>query len=255
MRGLMFHLIAGVLPLSLFQALGSAAPITFSASDFGDSLWSTLVIYQHGAGGTAYGWHVHSGGHIGGYRRCRITLNAGDGPTAVWGFHRCLPFGYDPETQGDIVSIDYYEYALAIKPPSGGHNTGPGVRQDGVVYRAAGLFAYESSWTRKSMTGLRASDFTPVGGPSSAHPDFSSTGSPLEVGFVTGYSTPSTQHSSYSVDIGIDNWTFIIYPIPEPATLALLVLGGCLALLRRSGIRRRREELVLQRNFLGGVSV
>jgi len=213
----------------------NAGPIVFSATDFGDALWSETVVYAGGPGGAVSGWHVGSGGHTGAYRQCRISINAG-GPAAVWGFHRCIPFSYDPQTQGAIDSVDYAAYLIGLP---GAHNTGPAVRQNGVVYAAYGLLADDAAWTHKSLAGLTASDFQVIGG--TAHPDFSSTGLAFEVGFITGYSTPNPNHGSYSVDSGIDNWTFIINPveddvIPEPAGLGLL--GFAVLLARR---RRRRS--------------
>ena len=41
------------------------------------------------------------------------------------------------------------------------------------------------------------------------------------------------EHGVYQIDTGIDNWTLVINPVPEPATLLLLALGGLLALRPR----------------------
>ena len=201
--------------------------VTYSATNFNDSLWSTTVIYASGAGGSASGWRVGSGGHNGAYRQTRMTLNAGSGPTTVWSFHNCTIFTYEPQIQGAIESIDYSEYGIRLTGPQ---NTGPAVRQNGVFYIAPGLLVNESSWTKKSSSGLTEESFHVVGG--TAHPDFSETAPPLELGFATGISTPSSQHGSTTTDIGIDNWALVVHPVPEPATLSLLALGG-LAMVRR----------------------
>jgi len=101
-------------------------------------------------------------------------------------------------------------------------NTGPAIRQNGVVYIADGLLVTETSWTHESLTGLVAADFYVVGGPSSAHPDFSATAPPFEMGFVTMRRTLVEDHGVYQVEIGIDNWTFVVNPVPEPLSMAFM---------------------------------
>lgn len=206
--------------------IASADPIVFSATDFGDALWDVTVVNTTGGGGSASGWHVETGGHAGGWRQCRITLNAG-GPASVWAFHRCIPFTYDPAAQGAISTVDFADYGIIV---TGQHDTGPAIRQNGVVYAVTGLLVTEDSWTRHTLTGLTESDFHAIGG--TAMPDFSAGGSALEVGFITGCATLVDDHGVYQVETGIDNWTFTANPVPEPASLSLLALGG-LALLRR----------------------
>jgi len=237
--------------LSVFSCYADplfADPVVYSATDFGDALWDTTVIYESGVTGSVSGWHVETGGHTGAFRQCRVTLDAG-GPGAVWGFHRCIPFTFSPQTQGAIDWIDHSEYAISIDPPGYGHNTGPAIRQEGVVYVVSGLFTYETSWTYKSLTNLVASDFYVVGSPSSAHPDFSANGSPFEIGFVTGHSTKISQHGSRDVDVGIDNWTFVVNPVPEPFSLAFLgsAFVGVLAYRLRRGATGREVALCPRR--------
>ena len=226
-----FQIVCVVVGLATWNhSVAGAAPITFSETNFDNSIWDTTVVYAGGAGGSVSGWRVYPGGHSGAYRRCRITMNSG-GPAAVWGFHHYAAFAYDLQVEGAIESIDYYAYLIGFP---GDNNTGPAIRQNGVVYAVPGLLATDPDWTGKSFVDLVDTDFHVIGG--SAHPDFSGTGAPIEVGFITGHSTPSTQHGSYNVETGIDNWTFVITPVPEPATLSLLALGG-LAMIRR---RRNR---------------
>jgi len=54
----------------------------------------------------------------------------------------------------------------------------------------------------------------------------------MELGFAVGHSLPGN-HGDKDYDSGIDNWTFTVNPVPEPATLSLLALGGLVILRRR----------------------
>jgi hypothetical protein len=219
--------VAAAMVLGLCSSAALADPVIFSATDFGDVYWDIPVVITSGAGGTASGWHVETGGHTGAYRQCQITFNEG-GPASVWAFHRCIQFSYEPATQGAISSVDYSEWVISMGSPAG-QDTGPALRQNGTVYAVSSLFAGDADWTHKWIDGLQASDFTAVGG--SGHPDFSASGEIFDVGFISLHSTPTLQHGAFSNDIGIDNWTFTV--VPEPATLSLLALGGLLALRRR----------------------
>jgi len=230
-RGVARAATAGGLALVCVVLIAStpclAAPVVFSATDFGDSLWDVTVVCAAGAGGAASGWQVENAGHGGAYRRNRISVNAG-GPAYVWAFHCCLPFTYDPNVQGAVASVDYAAYLIGLP---GAHNTGPAIRQDGVGYAVTDLLAEDATWTLKSFSDLTEQDFRVIGG--TAHPDFSASGSAFYLGYITGYSTPSSQHGAYDMDTGIDNWTFTVHPVPEPAALSLLALGGAVEMARR----------------------
>jgi hypothetical protein len=53
-----------------------------------------------------------------------------------------------------------------------------------------------------------------------AHPDFSSTGSPIQFGYASGSGTAGT--SSGLTMSGVDNWSVDIIGVPEPSPLTLL---------------------------------
>jgi hypothetical protein len=208
-------------------ALGcvSVASAAFIVSDgtFNDSDWQ-LTYDGPGAGSVAY--QVNSGGSPGEYRR---IVNAVPPPgTQITTFHRRLGLPYDPQAQGAIASLDYSEDALN-EGWGQGQGAAPAIFQNGAVYGGPYFYTPETSWVQHSFSDLTAQSFWKWAGPGNEHPDFSATASPLEFGFLRANSQPGFR----GISAGIDNWTFAITPVPEPAALLLLVFGGQV-------IRRRR---------------
>ena len=120
--------------------------------------------------------------------------------------------------------------------------TGLILRQSGSIYWPSGFQAYGL----QGATGWYGSStlYQNMGSPSNwelvngtAHPNFSSSGAPIEFGFWTGYYFWSD--GGTCID-GVDNWAVNITstPIPEPA--AVILLGVCLLpLLARKRLARQ----------------
>jgi hypothetical protein len=209
---------------------------------FNNSDWSlTVVTNATGTGSTAQGFQVATGGNPNEYRRVRHQLVVTGPPYngAVFSFHLNNNALYTPSTQGAISYIDYSEDSINFVPdtivPGNGQASGLLIFQNGKYYRQQNpllIMPYSgySTWTANPAPGLLAADFaevTPAGvvNPGS-NPDFSATGSIMQLGFHRG----NSGNGGYNTDCGIDNWSVNI--VPEPATVMLLPVGG-LALLRR----------------------
>jgi sugar lactone lactonase YvrE len=204
-------------------------PVAFFDGTFNASDWESSIVSHVGAG-TVTAWQEASGGDPGQFMDVQLHLPPGSSPRNIWTFERRIGATYDPRTQGAIATIDYSEEAIQLYSyplPTGhsdGQATGAAIRQDGVVYYGGYALVPETTWTTKSFTGLVASDFHSASDPS-VHPDFSSSGSPIELGFYRANSEPSQW--SATTRVGIDNWSFAVFPeagavIPEPLSMAFM---------------------------------
>ncbi len=225
---------------SLTLAASSAhAVVNFFDGIFNNSDWTLNVITNAtGVGSSSTGLQFLTGGNPNEYRRIRNNLlvsNPGNG--AVIGFHMNVTAFYTPSSQGAITSINYSEDSINfVNQPGGGQATGLAILQNGIYYRQQTPilvmpFIPFSAWTANSAPGLTASSFaevTPAGIVNiSSNPDFSATGTIMQLGFSRGNSA----NGNINTDCGIDNWRVSI--IPAPGATALLGLGGLVALRRR----------------------
>lgn len=237
-------LACALLALVSVAVAGSAqASVIFNDGTFNNSDWSlTVVTNATGTGSTAQGLQVPTGGNPNEYRRVRHQLVVTGPPFngAVHSLHLNNNAFYTPSTQGAISYIDYSEDSINFVPdtivPGNGQGAGLLIRQSGKYYRQNNpllIMPYSgySTWTANPAPGLLAADFfevTPLGTVlSTSHPDFSATGSIMQLGFYRG----NSGNGGYDTDCGIDNWHVNI--VPEPASVGLLALGGLLFLNRR----------------------
>jgi hypothetical protein len=183
---------------------------------FDDNQWDEYV-EVFGAGGTGGGGHLRFNGQEGAdYRQITITVNSavGSGSTAqvaVFTYKRSTR--YSAPNDGQIFSVDYSEDSILQAGGGNGQYGAPAMRQNGKNYTlvpGAGAFATpETSWTRKSVNGLRQNDFRTLSS-ASDHPDFSATGAPIEMGFMRMHSVPAGNREETKRG-GIDNWALTLY--------------------------------------------
>lgn len=189
-----------------------ARAIVASDGTFNPSDWDVTIFYAPGNGGRIdVADQVPTGGNPGAYREIGLTVYGTDYQhpySGIWTFHRYIPFVYNPSVDGAIALIDYDEDWIHLSGPGDGEATGPALRQGGVVYFDGPFATPDFEWTHLGLTGLRATDFIRAD-LSGAHPDFSSSGGPIEIGF---YRANSASDGGYSEDCGIDNWTLNIHP-------------------------------------------
>ncbi len=239
----MSRFLLSVAVVALVAVAGSAQATTYFDGVFNNSDWSlTVVTNATGTGSTAQGFQVTTGGNPNEYREVRHQLFVTGSPYngAVFSLHLNNNAFYTPSTQGAISYIDYSEDSINFIPdtivPGDGQSAGLLILQNGKYYRQQNpllIMPYSgySTWTANPAPGLLAADFAEVTlagvvNPGS-NPDFSATGSIMQLGFHRG----NSGNSGYETDCGIDNWYVNI--VPEPASAGLLAMGGLLALRRR----------------------
>jgi hypothetical protein len=221
-------------------ATSTTTPVAiFSDSTFRPQDWSVTTMVL-GPGGNASISQETQGGNGGAYRAYSHTVNT---PTAseesyLSVFHFRNDAIYDPSILGPISSIGYSEDTI-VSGGAGDIGAGLAIMQGGRFF--VGGYRIDSGqpyWANHSCSSLAAEDFKVwvpgVGFDTSAHPDFSASGSPITFGFLRANSGDAGLWG-YSVSGGTDNWTVTV--IPEPASLSLLALAS-LALLRRKKTTR-----------------
>jgi hypothetical protein len=109
------------------------------------------------------------------------------------------------------VSVDYSESSIN---QSGGNvqYSAPAIRQNGKNYTLVpggkAFTVSETSWTNHSLTGLTQNDFRTIATPSD-HPDFSASGSRIEVGFMR-VQVVQPNASNAETRAGIDNYRLVL---------------------------------------------
>jgi hypothetical protein len=219
-------LLVGWLLIVATDAL--AGPAVILDQTFADADW-TIVTLTVGAGGFTEAVQ-DADGIPGPSRRVRVVVNAAPSPTefsAIYGVHLFSGTTYDPQTQGAIANVDYYERALLVTGFGDGQATGIALRQAGEVYiRQVGVTP-DRLWTQKQATGVLASGFVHLvqGGSDAAQPDFSTAGGPIEFGFYRADST-SPGANGYEIVASIDDWTVLVNP-PCAGDGACMYGDGC----------------------------
>jgi hypothetical protein len=183
-------------------------------SEFNDDNWDEEV-QAFGAGGSGGAGQLHFNGQAAaGYRQVTIDVNgAGSGSAAqVAVFSIKRRDVYFPSSDGTILWIDHSEDSIHQQ---GGTNqySAPALRQNGKLYTlvpGGKAFATpEPVWTRHTLTNLRQDDFRTLASPAD-HPDFSTNGGRIELGFMRLVTVPAGG-SGVTVKSGIDNWTLTLY--------------------------------------------
>ncbi len=225
-----------------------ADPVTFSDGTFNDADWAATQIGLPLCGcvdeGSFVAGQVATGGNPGAYRETHLVWS-GPGPIVGHLNHNAV---YDPAVEGAITTLDYSFDNIELS------NYGVGyamlISQNGTGYIAfpvLGLGLDDTTsplWTHVSHTGLTASEFWEDNS-NGTHPDFSSSGAPIQFGYWTS-DGGLWVHEDLS---GIDNWSVTLNsgleppPVPEPEPSSspepssVLLLGsivvGMMAFFRR----------------------
>jgi hypothetical protein len=185
-----------------------------SETEFDDGQWEE-VVQTFGAGGSGGAGRLHFNGQaFAAYRQVTVDVsNAGSGSAAqVAVFSIKQGATYFPSTDGAILWIDHSEESIHQQGGTSQYSA-PAIRQNGKLYTlvpGGGAFAVsESVWTRHTLTNLRQDAFRTIASPAD-HPDFSTNGGRIEVGFMRVVAVPAGGNG-VTVRAGIDNWTLTMY--------------------------------------------
>lgn len=213
----------------LLISLSAGATVVFNDGVFNDADW-TMTAFGFGGGGSAAGVQVVGGGNPEAYRQVTDSVNGFDGTfTAVHGYSLSPLMIFNPAVDGAITGIDYsYDYA------TNGAQVGVALalKQHGSYFFSwpSAYSIVSGGWGSNGHSGLTAADFALSSGSGSL--DFSVSGAPIEIGFMTANSTP---YYPYIASIGIDNFSVTLRAtaVPEPGAMGLLLTAGLGLLARR----------------------
>ena len=241
-----------LIPLILFSLVWQplqASPYFDGTFNTGD--WSTTTSLEGSGSGTATLTQNGSGGNGGGsFAEIELDFDGdpgiGNRPNDLWiaGVFLNTTAVYD-FSQGEILSLDYSEYAKYIEATDfpcpgnafcnigGQHVAGVALSQGGNLYihTIASTGPLSDGW-HEIADNVTANEFGLVSNGAIKSPDFSSnpnfvSGSDITFGFYR-YTTHTNQGAFHRTH-GIDDWSVTLNtagaPAPEPGPLALLALG------------------------------
>jgi len=209
-------ILALVFSFLALAANSSLADVTFYDGTFDPSDWELIEItdFPGEETGTITANQVLAGGNPDEYLEITTQLGSSGNYEYIGGFFGFFSGGgYNPQTDGAIISVDYAADSKWFEGLLGGEGTGRALRQAGVIYLYlpcpnGPLLTSRSDWLQQTVTGITAEYFfTAYGYPTceGPHPDFSITGAPIEFGFFRDNSG-----LGYQIVAGIDNWTLSV---------------------------------------------
>lgn len=156
-----------------------------------------------------------TGGNPTDYRQTEFLI---PGVASIEVFHGFTGALFTPALQGPIDSVDYDEDRIQLNPPFSGAvvSASAGLRQHGIIYRGPSSNSSSTSWESLSLAGLTETDFDDGSG---GHPDFSSTGGPMQFGFIRSSSSSGNSNTTFTITSGIDNWFNTLFYTPTLQTL------------------------------------
>jgi hypothetical protein len=156
---------------------------------------------------------IASGGNPDAFLKTSLTMPTGTGTVTV--LYLSNSALHDPAVDGAIRSIDYAEDCAALLRGSATSvQSRLLIEQDGRRYLSpeAAVACFSATWKPVgNRNGLRAADFTQLGGPAcpaaASCPDFAATAAPLRFGFAR---VTRSYPDEASTD-GIDNWSVKVW--------------------------------------------
>jgi hypothetical protein len=234
------YLFVCLIAFFMFHGVRASADSIVSDGTFSNSNWTLDTLSYTGPTPSASATQETSGGDPGDFRQLTMTYG-GDGNIYTGSVYNA--YTYDPATQGAIETLDYtYDLELINGGDSNIVGYGVLVEQDGQFYVAGAsstpVYPNTDEWASRNSGLLTATDFTDILNPSE-HPNFSSSGDPIEFGY---YADNGTEDAGQSTTVsGIDNWEVDIQSTPTPEPPSLLTLASGVALLALTQLLRRSQ--------------
>jgi hypothetical protein len=193
-----------LLAVAVVAGTGRAQTHKYFDGTFG-ATWTSTKIVDTSPAGTFTSTTLASGGNPGAYRDTSHTFALG----AMIIAHMNSAAVFDPAAE-KMLSIDYsYDLNYFDASTVGG---AVGYRlallQAGSYYSTANDNIFNNVWTPFSHLALTAGDFTLVTGPGPTNPDFSCSGAPMTLGFMSANSQGGSTY--VTKDSGLDNWSVTI---------------------------------------------
>jgi hypothetical protein len=203
----------------LFVAFSTQAPpvggeTTFSDTEFAEPNWTHLEVYDDDDNLFFSVTHEEVGGNPGPCVHVVFGTSEGDGIADPWDVgvgHLRLGAVVDPGAE-PIESVDF---SLELEVEDGGVSGGVWVNalleQGGTYYIGPPFFApQQAGWLATDKVHLAAADFRDVDTLQNP-PDFSASGAPIQLGFVTQNGTSTT--TEIFQDARVDNWSMTVHEL------------------------------------------
>jgi hypothetical protein len=184
--------------------------IPFFDGTFNNTDWTAFKFPNAVPGSAFTSGQVTAGGDPGAYQAITRTWT-GPGGISVGELRNGAV--YDPASNGPITDISFSLDAISFKDTSGidfvpllmqnGNYYGTGITPLSYVFQGGG-------WQLIESQDLPASAFFSSSGPE--HPDFSSKGSPIQFGYISGNGTASSL--TITTICGVDNWSITVNTMP-----------------------------------------
>jgi hypothetical protein len=233
------HLLVALAILAMLYngERAAKAQVVFFDGTFNDTNWTVA----QSQGDLISAGQVASGGNPGSYRKTQLFV----GEVVTNAASVNSTFLYNPATQGAITGLAFSADLITTNAEGGLYD--PFIQQAGVSYfdpHFPGI-ATSNVWLNRAQI-LNLGDFIRFDG-APGSPNFTSTGSAIEFGYVDFVGGAGFFES----DTGIDNYAFTLATtpvpgsVPEPGAVALFVgmgvFGSVLLLRRRKRCGLRRE--------------
>jgi len=191
---------------------------TYEDGDFDDAGWTSTIIAGRSAGDYSLDGvtTVQTGGNPGAYRQVNATVTStAEQEAVIWVAHALEGAIYDPSIEGSVCWLELSLDGTDQFDPIVSRDSIFAVYllQDGTYYWGERLFVTSGQWE----TGIWTSeDFVKFDGDGAEAPDFSSSGAPMQFGFLTGSSRPTTVLGTAMTVAGADNFKVEVFGSPTP---------------------------------------